>query len=69
MNKEITAHIVDCLLAFAISFLSILGATGTMTLRDTGLALIPSLLVGLIKFRDWYNTTLDPNCPTPKIFF
>ena len=69
MNSQlIFKHLVDCGMAFAISFLSILAATGTMTGKDLLLALIPSLLVGLIKFRDFWNTQLKPESPTPTIF-
>jgi len=69
MNKQlILKHIIDCGMAFAISFLSILAATGTITGKDLLVALIPSLLVGLIKFRDFWNIQLNPKTPTPTIF-
>ena len=68
-KKELLKHGIDCLLAFAISFLSILGATGTITWKDVGVAIIPSLLVGIIKFRDVWNTHLNPKCPTPTILY
>ena len=69
--KEWIKHAVDCSLAFGISFFSILGATGNITLKDTLIAVVPSLLVGLIKFRDYWNTKLDPlskRIKTPTIF-
>lgn len=68
-NKQlILNHIVDCILAFAISFLSMLAATGEITLKYVLIALIPSLLVGLTKFRDFWNTQLNPKSPVPTIF-
>ena len=59
MKKIIIKHIIDASLAFAISFFSIWGATGTITAQNALMALIPSVLVGLIKFRDYYSTQLN----------
>jgi hypothetical protein len=67
--KDAIKHIIDCTLAFAISFFSILAATGNISFHDALIALIPSVLVGLIKFRDYWNIRLNPQCQTHTILF
>jgi hypothetical protein len=58
--KDWVKHVVDCILAFAISFLSAIAATGMIDYKNLMIALIPSLLLGIIKFRDYWNTQLVP---------
>jgi hypothetical protein len=66
--KYIGKHIVDAGLAFGISFLSAVLALDAFTWKAVIIAGCASMLICLIKFRDFWNTQLSPKKPVPTIF-
>lgn len=56
--NEIFKNIVDCSLAFMISFLSASLALEEMTFKCLMIALISSLLVGMIKFKEYWSAQM-----------
>lgn len=75
MNKnEIIKHIVDCGLAFAIAFLSAMLATEEMNIKIIGISIMSALLVGIIKFQQFWTNEVLKDCTNkvntlPTIFF
>ena len=66
--KEIYKHIIDCSLVFVISFLSATIALEEIVFKGVIIAFCSSLVISLIKFRDYWNTKLNPKSQTPTIF-
>jgi len=67
--KEWVKHAVDCGLAVAISFLSTTIAAGKIDGYTLMINAVTGLLVGLIKFRDYWQAAIAKDKKTPTIFF
>ncbi len=67
-KKELFKHLVDCILAIAISFISTTLAAGQIDGTTILINGMTGLLVGLIKFRDVWNTHLNEESPIPTLF-
>jgi len=73
--KDLFKHFLDCLMAFAISFLSSILATDTITTRGVLIGFLSALLIMIIKFREYYaDIMLEKNTgvciqQTKTIFF
>jgi hypothetical protein len=66
--NEIGKNIVDCGLAVMISFISAALALDEVTFKCVFISFLSGLLIGLLKFRDYYQTQLNPKTPVQQIF-
>jgi hypothetical protein len=56
---EVLKHIIDCALAGMVSFFTIVATTGmnlNLSFKDIVIPLGSAILIGLIKFRDYWQT-------------
>jgi len=66
--NQVIKNIIDCGLAVMISFISAVLALEEITAKCLIIAFLSGLLIGLLKFRDYYQTQLNPTTPTQSIF-
>jgi hypothetical protein len=66
-KQEVIKHGIDCLMAFAIAFLSSVLATDSVTFRIILISLMSAILIGIIKFREFWNAEVMKDCKVIKV--
>lgn len=54
-KNEMMWNLINCFLAFMISFLSILIATNEITMKGFGIAFVTGMIVGITRFQTYWS--------------